>query len=334
MNSFSNIAKSLEGRVFNLNGQSFNNLALDVFSFQYLYNDTYNEYCKLLGRKPENINNVEDIPFLPISAFKTHVVKTGTFEPESIYTSSGTSGSKTSMHFVKSNKIYTKSLVKGFEAIYGSVSEYCVLALLPAYLERKGSSLISMVDYFTKKSRHPKSDFYLYNHSDLKTTLNQLALKNEKVLLIGVSFGLLDFAENHQIDKNPELIVMETGGMKGRRKELVRTELHEILSKSFQVENVHSEYGMTELLSQAYAAENGLFQTPNWMKVLIRKQDDPFTYCVNGETGGLNIIDLANLYSCSFIQTDDLGKYHSNERFEILGRFDQSDVRGCNLMVS
>lgn len=331
----SNVAgNSFQKKIFNLNESQFESTAIDLFHYQYRNNVVYRKYCEFLNRKPDEVKTLRDIPFLPISAFKTHEVKTGSFSEEVIYTSSGTSGEKTSRHPVKSSELYIKSFVKGFEDLYGEIEDYCVLALLPAYLERTGSSLIYMVDYFTKKSKHPNNGFYLYNHKDLQANLNQLAKTNQKVLLIGVSFGLLDFAENYSVNQNSNLIVMETGGMKGRRKELVRKELHEILTKSFQVKNIHSEYGMTELLSQAYAIEDGLFETPNWMKVLIRKQDDPFSYCKNGETGGMNVIDLANIYSCSFIQTDDLGKFHSNGKFEILGRFDQSDVRGCNLLIS
>lgn len=323
----------LASEIFNLKKDQFESTAIKVFQLQYENNVVYRQYCDYIERKQSNVKTLHDIPFLPISVFKTHEVKTSFFSPEIIFTSSGTTGEKTSKHFIKSTKVYRNSFVKGFEQLYDPIGDYCILALLPAYMERTGSSLIYMVEYFSQKSKHPQNGFYLYNHRDLYDSLNELAKTEQKTLLIGVSFALLDFAEKHQIQANPNLIVMETGGMKGRRKELIRNELHETLAKSFQVDHIHSEYGMTELLSQAYAKQGGFFKTPNWMKVLLRKQDDPFNYCQPNETGGINVIDLANLYSCSFIQTDDLGRYNNQEEFEVLGRFDQSDVRGCNLMV-
>ena len=325
MNDFSS-------NIFQVKPANFETLALSVFQFQYAHNPIYQSYCKLLNRKPSEVNSLLDIPFLPISSFKTHAVKTTDFNEEVVFTSSGTSGQETSKHFVKDLNLYKKSFKKAFHLNYGNVEDYTVLALLPSYLERSGSSLIYMVESLIKESNHPQSGFYLYNHDALKNTLNTLAKKQEKTLLIGVSFALLDFVESNMVAKNSNLIVMETGGMKGKRKELIREELHQILQQSFQTNTIHSEYGMTELLSQAYSKGEGEFTTPPWMKILIRKQDDPFSYCKEGRTGGINVIDLANIYSCSFIQTDDLGRRTQNQNFEVLGRFDQSEIRGCNLL--
>ncbi|MGB7393621.1 MAG: acyl transferase, partial [Pricia sp.] len=253
-------------------------------------------------------------------------------QSEVVFTSSGTTGSLTSRHYVKDIGVYEKSFRKAFFHFYGSISEYCVLALLPSYLEREGSSLIYMVDDLIQKSGHPESGFYLNDLKGLKNQLVQLEASGTKTLLIGVSFALLDLAETYPL-KLQNTIIMETGGMKGRRRELIRDELHHILKSAFGVDRIHSEYGMTELLSQAYSKGNGHFETPPWMKILIRDTEDPLTYQPIGKTGGINVIDLANRNSCAFIATQDLGKMHPNGSFEILGRFDHSDVRGCNLMV-
>tara|TARA_B110000046_G_scaffold112201_1_gene119330 strand:- start:22602 stop:23456 length:855 start_codon:yes stop_codon:yes gene_type:complete len=283
--------------------------------------------------KPEKINEFTKIPFLPISAFKSHEMKCGSFKAEATFTSSGTGG-QTSRHLVKNLNLYEKSFQLGFEHFYNEIEEYCVLGLLPSYLEREGSSLIYMVNDFIKKSSHPKSGFFLNNQVDLYIVLKELVKKNTKVLLIGVSFALLDFADRYQIEASENLIVMETGGMKGRRKELIREELHVTLCTSFGVKHIHSEYGMTELLSQAYSKGNGVFETPPWMKVLIREQDDPFKMVKPRQAGAINIIDLANSSSCAFLRTDDLGIDVSDSQFKVLGRLDVSDLRGCNLMVS
>lgn len=280
------------------------------------------------------VKEITDIPFLPISTFKNHVLKSGEWKEEIIFESSGTTASTPSKHYVKSVELYKKSFSRAFEKFYGNIEEYLVLALLPSYLERKGSSLVLMVDELIKKSAKKESGFFLHNHETLYSILNSLAKKQKKVLLIGVSFGLLDFVEKYQPQANPNLIVMETGGMKGRRKEILRQELHQLLQKGFSVDQIHSEYGMTELLSQAYSKGNGRFETPPWMKVLVRSQDDPLSYESNGRSGALNIIDLANIYSMAFIQTDDLGKSYADGSFEVLGRFDKAAIRGCNLMVS
>lgn len=310
----------------------FNALALDVFKYQFENNRVYRSFCDLLFKHPSDINRIEDIPFLPIQFFKSHQVLGNKDPVEQIFTSSGTSGSITSKHYVTDLKIYETSFIKGFRHFYGNVEDYTILALLPSYLEREGSSLIYMVEHLIKATNNSKSDFYLNNLSELKDTLIELDSKRDKVLLIGVSYALLDLIELHQFNlKNT--IIMETGGMKGRRKELIKQELHSILKKGFGVDSIHSEYGMTELLSQAYSKGNGIFEYPNWMKILTRDTEDALTIQSIGKTGGINVIDLANINSCSFIATQDLGKVYPNNSFEIIGRFDNSDIRGCNLMV-
>ncbi len=306
--------------------------ALDVFRFQFINNKIYQVFCKHLKVQPDNVQTLEDIPFLPIHFFKDKQILSTTIAPEAIFTSSGTTGSLTSKHLVLDLSLYEKSYLTAFQQFYDKPSSYCVLALLPSYLEREGSSLIYMVNDLIKKSGHLKSGFFLHDFERLKNHLEDLEASETKTLLIGVSFALLDFCEKYQLQlKNT--IVMETGGMKGRRKELIRQELHEILKKGFGVDHIHSEYGMTELLSQAYSKGNGIFNCPSWMKILIRDTEDPLSFQENGKTGGINVIDLANKYSCSFIATQDLGKKYDGENFEILGRFDHSDIRGCNLMA-
>lgn len=321
-------------KLFQQSAVSFNDLCIELFQFQYRNNKVYRTYCDLINTKFEKVKQYVDIPFLPISAFKSHELKTGDFKPEAVFSSSGTTGSQTSKHLVKNVKVYEKSFQLGFEHFYGKIEDYCVLGLLPSYLEREGSSLIYMVNDFIEKSTHSKSGFFLHNQEELFEILKQLAEQETRVLLIGVSFALLDFAENYKVPQNENLIVMETGGMKGKRKELIREELHSLLSSSFAVKSVHSEYGMTELLSQAYSKGEGVFETPCWMKVLIREQDDPFKLVKNGQTGAINIIDLANISTCAFIRTDDLGSQTSENQFKVLGRIDVSDLRGCNLMVN
>ena len=304
-----------------------------MFRFQYEHNEVYLRFCSLLGRTPANVVSLTDIPFLPIEFFKTEKIYCADTPPEITFTSSGTTGSQTSRHFVKELSIYTESYRKGFELFYGDIEKYVVLALLPSYLERTGSSLITMVDDLIKRSKNPFSGFYLNEYDLLAERLTSLDRSGQQVLLIGVSFALLDLVEKHSFSLKNTL-VMETGGMKGRRKELVREELHATLCKGFGVEAIHSEYGMTELLSQAYSAGKGIYRCVPWMKVLVRDTNDALSYLPIGKTGGLNIIDLANKYSCSFIATQDLGKLHNDGSFEVLGRFDNSDIRGCNLMVS
>ncbi|MGB5497463.1 MAG: acyl transferase [Maribacter sp.] len=312
--------------------QEFESIALDIFRFQIDKNPIYGAFCDYLGRTKNNITSFEEIPFLPIAFFKSKKVVSSKKLEQAIFSSSGTTGHITSKHYVTDIALYEKSYLKGFELFYGDVSDYCVLAILPSYLERKGSSLIYMVDDLIKKSNNKDSGFYLDDIDVLVDKLIRLDCQGEKVLLIGVSFALLDLVEKHRLNLN-NTIVMETGGMKGRRKELIREALHDILKKGFGTKSIHSEYGMTELLSQAYSLGNGIFKSPPWMKILIRDTEDPLSLQEIGKTGGVNVIDLANINSCSFIATQDLGKKYNDERFEILGRFDNSDIRGCNLMV-
>ncbi|VXB31859.1 LuxE/PaaK family acyltransferase [Maribacter litoralis] len=306
--------------------------ALRIFKFQYANNTAYKAFCSFLNVNPNTVHTLEQIPFLPIEFFKSKNVLSSTDATEITFTSSGTTGSETSKHHVTDLSLYEKSYLKAFSHFYGDIEDYCVLALLPSYLERTGSSLIYMADDLIKKSNHPKSGFFLNEYEELYRLLLELQKTDTKILIIGVSFALLEFTENYQLNlKNA--VIMETGGMKGRRKEIVRQELHELLSKGFGVEHIHSEYGMTELLSQAYSKGNGVFDCPAWMKILVRDTEDPLTYLQNGKSGGINVIDLANINSCSFIATQDLGKINHNGTFEIIGRFDNSDIRGCNLMV-
>ena len=323
----------MQNAVFNIQNQSdFKTCALQVFRHQFKNNAIYRSFCDLLYIHSSDVKEVEEIPFLPIQFFKSHAVLSSTQAVKETFTSSGTTGSSVSKHMVTDLSWYTKSYTKSFEYFYGPIEEYTVLGLLPNYLERDGSSLIYMVDDFIKKSNKPASGFYLNNLTELSKTLIALDKKGEKVLLIGVTFALLDLIERQQF-KLQNTIIMETGGMKGRRKEIIRNELHEILCAGFGVSKIHSEYGMTELLSQGYSSGDGVFDCPPWMKILARDTEDALTMVGSNKTGGLNVIDLANYNSCSFIATQDLGKVDNNGRFEVLGRFDHSDIRGCNLMV-
>lgn len=319
--------------IFNIkNEQLFTKTALDVFKHQFENNKTYRSFCDLLYIHPSDVHKVDEIPFLPIQFFKSRRVLSSKDQVQEIFTSSGTTGSVTSQHFITDIQLYKESYSKGFAHFYGEIKDYVVLALLPNYLERNGSSLVFMVDDLIRKSNNRESGFYLHNLDELAQKLTELDKNGQKVLLIGVSFALLDLIEKYQFSlKNT--IVMETGGMKGRRKELIRDELHAMLKAGFGVSKIHSEYGMTELLSQAYSKENGIFKTPPWMKILIRDTEDALTILPPEKAGGINVIDLANYNSCSFIATQDLGKISENGTFEIIGRFDNSDIRGCNLMV-
>lgn len=319
--------------IFSIRNESeFRAKALEVFKFQASENSIYRKFIEHLNVKIDEVNSLEQIPFLPIKFFKQFDIITGDQKAEKIFTSSGTTGMTTSRHLVSDLALYHYSLEKCFEQFYGPLTDYTIFALLPSYLERTGSSLIDMVEYWIKKSGRPENGFYLYNHQELYENLLAHEQTGKKAILIGVSFALLDFVENFQMQlKNT--IVMETGGMKGRKKEITREELHGILKDGFGTNEIHSEYGMTELLSQGYSRGDLTFKTPQWMKIMIRETEDPFRYVGLGKTGGVNVIDLANVNSCSFIATDDLGKKVSEDQFEILGRFDHSDVRGCNLMV-
>lgn len=319
--------------IFSISSEdTFNSVALDVFKFQFENNPVYRSFCDLLYKHPSDVKCIADIPFLPIQFFKSHDVLSSNNPIEATFSSSGTTGSVTSKHYVTNLNIYEESFRKGFNEFYGNIEDYLILALLPSYLERQGSSLIYMVNDLISQSKHLESGFYLDTISELKEQLVKSDAEGQKVLLIGVSFALLDLVEAFQFQlKNT--IVMETGGMKGRRKELVRDELHSILKTGFGISNIHSEYGMTELLSQGYSKGNGIFECPNWMRVLTRDPEDALTLLQSGKTGGINVIDLANINSCSFIATQDLGRVANDGSFEIIGRFDSSDIRGCNLMV-
>jgi phenylacetate-coenzyme A ligase PaaK-like adenylate-forming protein len=314
------------------NQKQFEKIALKVFRFQYENNLVYQEFCDFLKVDIQKVKSVEQIPFLPIQFFKIHEVVSNKNPIQETFTSSGTTGLLTSKHLVTDVSFYEESYRKGFSQFYGDIENYVVLALLPSYLERGGSSLIYMVDDLINKTNNPESGFYLHNHEELIQKLAKLDSEGQNVILIGVTYALLDLIELQKFElKNT--IIMETGGMKGKRKEIIREELHNQLSEGFGVTAIHSEYGMTELLSQAYSLGNGVFECPSWMQILIRDTEDALTYVVDGKTGGINVIDLANINSCSFIATQDLGKKNPNTTFEVLGRFDNSDIRGCNLMV-
>ncbi|HUZ57283.1 MAG TPA: hypothetical protein VMU83_00705 [Hanamia sp.] len=312
-------------------------MALEIFIFQYRHNDLYKKYVDSLRIIPTNVFSIENIPYLPISFFKTHKITTEVFEPGIVFESSGTTGENTSRHFVKELPLYQKSFSKTFSLFYGNPNQWCILGLLPGYLERESSSLIFMVNELIKKSNNPYSGFYLHNHDILYQTLVHNEIIHQPTLLIGVTYALLDFAEKYSM-KLQHTIVMETGGMKGKRDEITREEVHQFLKSKLGLKEIHSEYGMTELLSQAYSKGNGIFATPPWMKVLVREYNDPFSVVStpkidNPVNGLINIIDLANVYSCSFIATDDVGKIYRNNTFEVLGRRDMSDMRGCSLLT-
>ncbi len=319
--------------IFTISSQKqFEKMALKVFRYQYENNLAYQSFCNFLKTDVQKVKSLQQIPFLPIQFFKSHAIVSNTNPVQTTFTSSGTTGMITSKHLVTDVTLYEESYQKGFAEFYGNIQNYVVLALLPSYLEREGSSLIYMVEDLIKLSNHPESGFYLHNHEDLIKKLIELDESGQNVILIGVTYALLDLIEKQKFQLQ-NTIIMETGGMKGKRKEMIREELHEQLCTGFGVTSIHSEYGMTELLSQAYSLGNGIFECPAWMNILIRDTEDALTYIPNEKTGGINVIDLANINSCSFIATQDLGKKYPNNSFEVLGRFDNSDIRGCNLMV-
>ncbi len=328
-------AENLSRKIFEVTEHDFNTVCLEVFHFQYRNNIVYKSYCDLIKRVPSTVRQYNEIPFLPISLFKRYDIKTTDFIPEAIFESSGTTGTATSRHCIKDLNLYEKSFLRNFVQQYGRPEEYCILGLLPSYLERDSSSLVYMVNKLCELSGNSKSGFYLYNFSELASLLRENTNNGVKTLLIGVTYALLDFAEAFPLDLS-EVMVMETGGMKGRKREMLRESVHDILKSRLNLSTVHSEYGMTELLSQAYSRGEGLFQPPPWMRVLCREQDDPLTVLPSGENakGPANIIDLANLYSCAFISTDDLVGLRGDGSFEVLGRIDHSDLRGCNLLVA
>jgi phenylacetate-coenzyme A ligase PaaK-like adenylate-forming protein len=323
---------ALHEQIFSVTPSTFDPLALEIFRYQFANNPVYATFAKGVGKTPEKVRCLEDIPFLPVELLKTHRIYSSQKAPEVVFTSSGTTGMITSRHEVADVSLYEESFRNGFRLFYGNIEEYAVLALLPSYLEREGSSLIYMANDLIARSKNPQSRFYLDNMSQLSEALTQQENSGKKSLLLGVTYALLDFAETHP-QKLQHTVIMETGGMKGKRKEMVREEVHTILTRAFGVPSIHSEYGMTELLSQAYSKGEGIFRCPPWMQVRIRETNDPLSWAGEGKTGGVNIIDLANLYSCSFLATSDLGKRYADGSFEVLGRFDFSDVRGCNLMV-
>ena len=314
------------------NQKQFDKMALKVFRFQYENNLVYREFCDFLKTDVQKVKTIQQIPFLPIQFFKSRSVVSNSNPIQTTFTSSGTTGLVTSQHLVTDVSIYEESYRKGFSQFYGNIEDYVVLALLPSYLEREGSSLIHMVDDLIQLSNHPDSGFYLHNYDELIEKIIQLDQSGQNVILIGVTYALLDLIEKHSFQLE-NTIIMETGGMKGKRKEMIREELHQQLCNGFGVKSIHSEYGMTELLSQAYSLGEGIFECPSWMQISIRDTEDALSYVREGKTGGINVIDLANINSCSFIATQDLGKKYSNGSFEVLGRFDHSDIRGCNLMV-
>ena len=314
------------------NATQFNDLAIKIFNYQAENNPVYKKYLFHLGTEISSVKSIREIPFLPIEFFKSHEIKTGSSKTAKTFYSSGTTGAKKSRHFITDISIYERSFLTNFENQYGKLDDICILALLPTYLNNESSSLVYMVNKLIAISGHSDSGFYLNNIEELSLKLESLEKTNTKIILIGVSYALIDLAEKFPL-KLSNTVIMETGGMKGKRKELTKAELHKFLSSRFGVESIHSEYGMTELLSQAYSPGEGKFNTPPWMKILIRDTYDPFCYLEQAKSGGINIIDLANINSCSFIETGDLGKIHPDNSFEVLGRFDNSDIRGCNLLV-
>ena len=326
--------QNLRKRIFKINSKKdFRETILEVFNFQYNENVVYHDFLKSLGKDPSKIKSPDKIPFLPVEFFRNHKIITGSLPVEMIFESSGTTGITPGKHFVSDLRLYEESFLESFRLFYGEPEQFLIAALLPSYTEREGSSLVYMADNLIKRSRNSHSGFYRDHNEELILTIKKAKEEKQKILLLGVSFALVDLAENQSPDLSG-VIVMETGGMKGRRKELTRTELHSILKEKLNVSSIHSEYGMTELLSQAYSKGDGIFYCPPWMKIVIRDPQDPLTlYDEPYRTGGINIIDLANINSCSFIATGDLGKVHEDGGFEVLGRFDNSDIRGCNLLI-
>lgn len=309
----------------------FKNKAITLFHEQFNKNFIYNQYCKLLKIKPNQVNELKHIPFIPIQFFKTHKIVCNNDKITHLFKSSGTGGSK-SINYVSDINLYVKSFSKCFENFYGPIKDYVFLGLLPSYLEQKNSSLVYMIDYFIKESKYNESEFYLNDYKKLNKVLIKLRKENKRIILFGVSYALLDFIEKYPINIR-NLIVIETGGMKGRRIELTREELHSRLSKGFNVENIHSEYGMTELFSQAYSKQKGIFKNPPWMKTLIRDVNNPFSVSNTGR-GAINVIDLANINTCAFIASDDIGEIFDDFSFKINGRLSESEIRGCNLMFN
>ena len=313
--------------------ENFNAHALRLFQYQYANVPVYEQFVDLLKVNAAAVNDIEDIPFLPISFFKSHKVIANGLVEEVVFESSTTTGAVPSKHYVANKNLYLLSCVEGFERTYGSVEGLCMLALLPSYLERGGSSLVWMVNALMNKSQHPANGFFLHDHARLTEVVLNNERTGQKTIVIGVSYALLDWAEGWNGASLQHTVIMETGGIKGRRKETIKSELHEALQRAFGVSAVHSEYGMTELLSQAYSTGHGIYRSPPWMRVSARDISDPLSVLSPNQTGALNVVDLANQYSCAFIATDDLGRVNNDGAFEVLGRLDLSEMRGCNLMV-
>lgn len=320
-------------RIFEISsGEDFNRLALEVFRFQYRHTLVYKDFVDYLHISPEAVDDYRKIPFMPVEFFKTHKILCNQKKAQTVFRSSRTTGTEGSRHYVADLKLYRKSFLSAFQHFYGKAEDYCFLALLPSYLERKDASLVYMFKELIEHSKFPQSGFFLRHTGKLPEQLKSVQKQNIPCILTGVSFALLDFAEHFPMDLSG-IILMETGGMKGRRKEMVKEELHGILKQAFHLRHIHSEYGMTELLSQAYSQGDNIFRSPPWMKILIRDPNDPLQPMSHSGRGGINVIDLANVYSCSFIATQDIGRSLPNGSFEVLGRFDHSDIRGCNLLL-
>ncbi len=317
--------------IFDTSASSFLETANNMFKFQVSNNPVYKQWYGLLNMQPAPMAQLQELPYLPVSFFKTHQVATTLFEPEYVFESSGTTQTVNSRHLIKNISLYQQSFMRAFELFYGNIEGWCIIGLLPSYLERQGSSLVMMVDELIKQSKHAKSGFYLYEHAKLADTLKELESAGQQTLLIGVTFALLDFAEHYPMQLK-HTVIMETGGMKGKRKEQTRDEVHAILKQRFGLPAIHSEYGMTELLSQAYSNGSGRFVCPPWMKVLVRDEEDPLLIKETGK-GVLNVIDLANVFSCSFLALEDVGTVYEDGSFEVHGRLDNSDIRGCSLLV-
>jgi len=312
--------------------ESFLSAATQIYRHQMTHVNAYRKFIELLQLGESAIKHYSEFPFLPITAFRNHMITDQKITPEKYFISSGTTSMSRSRHYIHDTGIYEHSIVSGFEQVFGNPEQYAFLALLPSYLEQGDSSLVYMMNTLMQAGGHPMNGFYLNNHAELRNNIEQLKKQETKIFLVGVTFALLDFFENNRYDDS-QLIIVETGGMKGRRKEMIREEVHEILIRASGTEKIHSEYGMTELLSQAWSTGNGVFQTPPWMKVMITDMHNPGRMTENGQTGIINVIDLANVHSCSFITTQDIGRKLSENTFEVLGRMDSSEWRGCNLMV-
>lgn len=322
---------NIEDKIFSVNKENFEELVFEIFKIQYHQNSVYKNYIDFLKINPNKICQIEKIPYLPIEFFKSYKIKTGLWKSQHIFRSSGTTDQNKSKHYIKNLDLYRESFINGFTYFFGNPKDYNFVGLLPSYLERNDASLVYMVNGLMEKSNQKEKYFYMHDYNNCAITLEKLKKNNKKIFLIGVTFALLDFIESYNIDLKNH-IILETGGMKGKRKEIIRTELHHRIKKSFNLENINGEYGMTELLSQAYSKSDGIFECPPWMKILIRDPLDPFEISENEKKGALNVIDLCNIYSCSFIATQDLGQLYKNGTFEVLGRMDNAELRGCNLM--